>query len=300
MDKVKKIDIHAHATPYLQYAPKNSVTKHSLVSPEQLFEMYDTVDIEKGVLLPLTSPEGITEQVTSSDCKFMADRYSDRFFWFCNVDPRAMRNNPTFDLSHLLNHYKGLGAKGVGELTANLYADDPYIDNLFYHCAECDMPVLIHVGPTFGNCYGIIDELGLPRIEKMLKKHKNLKLIGHSQPFWAEISQDVNEKNRNDFPTGKIKEGRLIELMRDYENLYCDFSANSGRNAFMRDPEYTAKFVEEFSNRLLYGCDICATFNTQHTQLNDFLDTMLKDNQISLINYNKIVRHNAEALLKLK
>ena len=134
----------------------------------------------------------------------------------------------------------------------------------------------------------------------MLKKHKNLKLIGHSQPFWAEISQDVNEQNLNGFPTGKIKEGRLIELMRDYENLYCDFSANSGRNAFMRDPEYTAKFVEEFSNRLLYGCDICATFNTQHTQLNDFLDTMLKDNQISLVNYNKIVRHNAETLLKLK
>lgn len=300
MEKVKKIDIHAHATPYLQYAPKNSVTKYPLVSPEQLIDIYDKIDVEKGVLLALTSPEAMFEQITSSDCKFIADKYSDRFIWFCNVDPRAMLNNSKVDLSFLLNHYKQLGAKGLGELTANLYADDPLIDNLFYHCEECDMPVTIHIGPTFGNCYGIIDEIGLPRLEKMLKKHKRLKILGHSQPFWAEISLDVNEKNRNGFPTGKIQEGRLIKLMRDYPNLYCDFSANSGRNAFMRDPEYTAKFVEEFSDRLLYGCDICATFNTQQYLLNDFLNEMLDKKAISQKNYQKIVRDNAVNLLKLK
>lgn len=300
MKTIKKIDIHAHATPFLEYAPKNTVTGYSLVSPEQLIEMYDKIDVGTGVLLPLTSPEAMYEQITSSDCKYMAEKYKDRFVWFCNVDPRCAGNTPQADLSKTLNHYKSLGARGVGELTANLYADDPMVDNLFYHCEQCDMPVTIHVAPKFGGCYGIIDELGLPRLEKMLKKHKDLKILGHSQPFWAEISSDVNDTNRNAFPTGKVTEGRIAQLMREYPNLYCDLSANSGRNAFMRDPEYTAKFIEEFADRLLYGCDICATFNTHQNQMNDFLTSMLEQKAITNENYAKIVRENAVKLLNIK
>ena len=300
MKTIKKIDIHAHATPFLEYAPINTVTGYSLVSPKQLIEIYDKIDVGTGVLLPLTSPEAMYEQITSSDCKYMAEKYKDRFVWFCNVDPRCADNTPNTDLSKTLNHYKSLGARGVGELTANLYADDPMVDNLFYHCEQCDMPVTIHVAPKLGGCYGIIDELGLPRLEKMLKKHKDLKILGHSQPFWAEISSDVNEANRNAFPTGKVVEGRIARLMREYPNLYCDLSANSARNAFMRDPEYTAKFIEEFADRLLYGCDICATFNTHQNQMNDFLTSMLEQKALTKENYAKIVRENAVKLLNIK
>ena len=107
-------------------------------------------------------------------------------------------NSPTTDFSYFLEAYKKARGSWVGEITANLYADDPLMDNLFYHCGECDMPVIIHIAPHKYGCYGIIDELGLPRIEKCLKSSK-LKIIGHSQCFWSEIDSKVSSENRSDY-----------------------------------------------------------------------------------------------------
>jgi glyoxylase-like metal-dependent hydrolase (beta-lactamase superfamily II) len=123
--------------------------------------------------------------------KFIVDKYPDRFLWFCNVDPREGKNRADSDLGYLLEFYKSIGALGVGEITANIYADDPRLDNLFSFCEELDMPVTIHIAPEERGYYGIIDELGLPRIEKMLKKHPKLKVFGHSQCFWSEIGEPV-------------------------------------------------------------------------------------------------------------
>ena len=299
MKVVKKIDIHAHAAPFPAYSPKRA-NGYPLINAEEVIRFYDDLNIEKGVLLPLTSAEYFWEQVTSGDCKYIVDQHPDRFIWFCGIDPRTFGNTSNADLSYILNQYKELGAKGVGELTAQLYTDDPMMDNLFHHCAECDMPVTIHIAPKIGGYYGIVDELGLPRLEKMLKKHKKLKILGHSQCFWAEMSSDATEESRNGYPTGRVKEGRIADLMRKYENLYCDFSAGSGKNALMRDPEYAARFVEEFSDRILYGCDICSSYNTHQYEFDAFLNEMRKDGMISEENYYKFVRGNAIKLLKLE
>ena len=134
----------------------------------------------------------------------------------------------------------------------------------------------------------------------MLQKHKNLKILGHSAPFWSEISSDVTEETRSGYPKGKVKEGRIAELMRKYENLYCDLSATSGSNALMRDVEYAAKFIEEFSDRILYGCDICQIFNTFQFDFDNFLTKMRTTGMISEENYYKLVRGNAIKLLKLE
>ena len=298
MDRVKKIDIHVHATAFKDYMPERPGGKNC--SAEELIEFYDKLNIEKGVLLPCASPEKQVSVWSSEEMKFLADQYPDKFLWFCSVDPRAFGNNGTADLSELLMHYKSIGAKGLGELTANLYVDDPKIDNLFKHCAACEMPVTIHIAPGIDDYYGIVDEIGLPRLEKMLKKHPDLIILGHSQPFWAEMSADLTEEWRNEFPTGKVKDGRVAQLMREYGNLYCDLSANSGMNALKRDPEYAARFIEEFSDRLLYGTDICSPRNTHPFEFDAFLDEMLEKKYISEENYRKIVRENAIKLLKLE
>lgn len=298
MQTVKKIDIHAHVVPFPEYSPPVQ-TGFRMLSAEELIKIYDELNIEKGVLLPLSSSEYHYDQMTSCDCKYVSDKYPDRFLWFCGVDPRSAGHNENADLSLLINHYKSIGAKGIGELTAQMYTDDPMMDNLFYHAAECDLPVTIHIAPKLGDYYGIIDELGLPRLEKMLKKHKKLKIFGHSQLFWSEISADITEEMRGDYPKGKVKEGRIAQLMRKYENLYCDLSATSGANAMMRDPEYAAKFMEEFADRILYGCDICAPQNKYQYVFDEFLDKMLETSMLSKENYCKIVRGNAERLLKL-
>ena len=299
MEIIRKIDIHAHATAYPELIPANYHTHGRHLSGEELIEMYDRLNIERGVLLPIVDTVAQWVSMTSENCKTIADAHPDRFAWFCGIDPRMGDHGVKTDLAYLLNHYKALGAKGVGELTTQLYADDPMMDNLFSALEACDMPVIIHIAPHFGGCYGIVDELGLPRIEKMLKKHPNLKLIGHSQPFWAEISDNATDENRNSYPTGKVKEGRLVKLLRDYGNLRCDLSAGSGMNAMTRDPEFAARFFEEFSDRIFYGCDICASFNQHPFKFDAFLTQMREEGAISEENYRKIVRENACALLGL-
>ncbi len=296
---IKKIDIHAHATAFPEiFPPRPWGERERFVSPEEVIEFYDRLGIEKGVLLPISSPEGQMTPMTTEACKMIVDKYPDRFILFCNVDPRAVTNMLDSKLDDILAFYKGLGAKGLGELTANIYADDPRTDRLFAFCAELDLPVTIHINSQFTS-YGIVDELGLPRLEKMLKKHPDLKILGHSQCFWSEISADNNDEIRCTYPTGKVKEGRIAQLMREYGGLYCDLSAGSGGNAMMRDPEYAARFIEEFADRILYGCDICSPSNTFMFEFKDFLEKMLDDGMISAENYRKIVRDNAVKLLNL-
>ena len=301
MKEIKKIDVHAHATAFPEFAPNFSFTPNGNLSAEELIAFYDELGVEKGVLLPIVSPEASIVPMPSCDCKYLSDKYPDRLLWFCNVDPRAEINSPDCDLSRILGHYKSLGAKGVGEVTANIPTDDPLMDNFFSCCAELDMPVTIHIAPMSEKYgfYGIKDDLGLPRLEKMLKKHKNLKIFGHSQLFWAEMSADVTEENRLGYPTGKVTEGRVAKLLRECENLYCDFSATSGANALMRDPEYAAKFIEEFSDRIMFGCDKCISYQRFSFDFDAFLDKMVSENYISKENYYKFVRGNAEKLLKL-
>ena len=298
MEKIKKIDVHAHATPFPEFAP-NHMLGEKFISVEQLLKKYDELNIEKGVILPLTSPEFHHEQITSCDCAYTASKYPDRLYWFCSIDPRAYYHTENSDLSILINHYKSLGAKGVGEVTAQLYFDDKFMDNLFYHCAECDMPVTIHIAPSIGGNYGIVDDLGLPRMEKMLKKHKNLKILGHSAPFWSHISNDVTQKTMTEYGKGKVVEGRLAKMLRDYENLYCDVSAGSGMHAIMRDKEYGARFMEEFSDKILYGCDICLNSQNFAKDFDAFLDEFVSNGYISYDVYRKFVRDNAIKLLKL-
>ena len=298
--QLKKIDLHAHATYFPEYFPPYYKTGRYM-SGEELIAEYDLLGVETGVLLPLTAAEAMPTPTPTEACIALAKQYPDRFVWFCNVDPRAAGNHAESKLDFLLNWYKELGAKGCGEITAQLYADDPKLDNLFSACEELDMPALIHIGPIMGRSYGIIDEIGLPRIESVLKKHPKLKLIGHSTCFWSEISGDVTMETRNTYATGKVTEGRIAKMMRDYENLYCDLSAGSGSTAFMRDPEYTAKFVAEFPTRIMYGIDQCFKGENAHAfALNAFMDKMLDDGMFSPEHYANIARYNAINLLGLE
>ena len=298
MEQIKKIDIHAHVEPFVEYAPKYQSTGLTKLSPRDLGEFFDKLNIEKGVLLPLISPEAATNTSSNESIKYVTEKNPERFLWFCNVDPRALSNSKDSNLGYLLEHYMSLGAKGVGELTSNLYIDDPKTDNLFGFCAELGLPVTIHIAPKPTGYYGIIDELGLPRLENMLKKHPKLKIFGHSQCFWSEIGEN-SEETRNTYPEGKVKNGRLPELLRKYENLYCDLSAGSGANALMRDREHAAGFIEEFSDRLLYGCDLCMKGQTYPFVFDEFLTSMRTSGEISEENYRKIVRENAIRELKL-
>ena len=297
---IPKIDIHAHATPWPTYTPKYSYRGAPPLTPAQLFEQYyEKTGVSQCVLLPLSSPEGIPSPTTSEMMKYLCDTDPDRLFWFCHVDPRALSNAPTAKLGTLLEHYKALGAKGMGELTANLYVDDPLMENLFACCEEVGLPVTIHISPCFGGGYGIVDEMGLPRLERILKTYPRLIILGHSQPFWSEIGENT-EQTRNAYIKGKVKNGRLPALLREYGNLYCDLSGGSGANALMRDREHAARFIEEFSDRLLYGQDAFLPKLSYPFEFDEFLTSMREHGEISEENYRKLVHGNAIRLLELE
>ena len=66
----------------------------------------------------------------------------------------------------------------------------------------------------------------------------------------------------------------------------------------MRDPEFAAKFIEEFADRIFYGIDSC-TFNrdTFPYTFDAWLTKMVEDKMVSQENYEKIIRKNAERIL---
>lgn len=289
LSNVKKIDIHAHVVPKF----KKSLS--SWVDDEVIFNLYDQLNIEKGVVLPFMTSGDDTCEMTNDNAQLVTEMYPNRFFRFASVDLNRCDN-----LYEFLRLEKEKGALGVGEITSNVYVDDEKVDRLFFVCERLELPILFHMSPAIQNGYGLVDDLGLPRLEKMLMKYPEVKVIGHSQPFWCEISRIDSESDRNAYPTGKIIEGRLPELMRRYKNLYCDLSAGSGANAMMRDMEYAAIFMTEFGDRILYGCDITSAESTYYFAFAKFLDNLYINNMISRKTYKNICRENAIRLLHIQ
>jgi predicted TIM-barrel fold metal-dependent hydrolase len=295
---MKKIDMHNHVVK--RKGPNRLGTNSTFVTPEELFEMHDRINVSKGLILPLINVECAYQNQSNEEVIELVERYPDRIAWFCNIDPRAISNSEDANLSHLLLYYKEHGARGVGEVCANLYFDDPFFLNFFEHCERCDMPVTFHIAPKQGRNYGIVDEFGLPRLEKVLKMFTRLKFFGHSQCFWSGISADVNENTWTGYPTGKVIPGRVVELMRKYPNLYGDMSAGSGYNAITRDPEFGYAFLEEFQDRLFFATDICAPENDKQDfyGFSFWLDEAYNNGKISKEAYEKVSYKNAEKILE--
>jgi len=292
---VKKLDIHTHLYEIPMITrPKSGET---YCTPQEMMAMYEKLGIERGVVLPEVNPECLLGVQSNEDILRIVEKYPDNFLWFCNIDPRAMSNSPNADLSYMIEYYKDRGAKGVGEVCAHLYFDDPRVLNLFRHCEKNNMPVIFHMSLQNGGDYGLIDDLGLPRFEKCLQMFPSLKFLGHSQAFWAHMSADITKESSRTYPTGKVIDGRIAELMRKYPNLCGDLSAGSGFNSLARDEEYAVKFMNEFQDQLYFGTDICAP--SSDMKLSHWLDTMCESGKISQEVYEKISRKNAEKLLGL-
>ena len=113
MEIIQKIDIHAHAVAFPQYVPAYYQNGVKFPSGEEMIELYDKVNIERGVLLPIVSPENQSTLMSTEGCMAIVDRYPDRFVWFCNVDPRM--GTAYANMRYLLEYYKSCGARGFGE-----------------------------------------------------------------------------------------------------------------------------------------------------------------------------------------
>lgn len=298
------IDSHTHAyrdcPPFLV----------QFCTPEQLIERYDALGIERGVLLPIVSPELYFPQSNEEILGIVA-QYPDRFIPFCNIDPRCLTNTAQAPLGDVLRYYRDKGCKGLGEVMPNLPLLHPKVQNLFKHAQDVGLPVVYDGSDQLDGDFGLYDETGLPQLERTLQNFPELIILGHGPTFWAEIGPLAPAPEPNTVfrphagqvartrPSGPIlTEGVMPKLMRRYPNLWGDLSDMSPWNALARDPEYGPKFLNEFQDRLLFGTDIC--FFDMPIPIVDLLIDWRDTGKISETVFNKVARENAIKLFDLE
>jgi predicted TIM-barrel fold metal-dependent hydrolase len=243
----------------------------------------------------MSSAEGGLPFGTNKSNQKICQEFPDRYAWMCAVDPKG--KEPVFER---LARFKAEGAIGIGELTCNRRLDDPFLLELFAAAEKLGMPVTIHMSPEVGYSYGVVDEPGLPLLEMVLQKFPNLKILGHSQTFWIEMSADApkDREGRNSWGDGPVVPGgRVPALFEKYPNLYGDLSANSGSRAVMRDEEFGLAFLERYADRLFFATDMVN--KDMVFPLGAWLDEMVSCGKLSRSAYEKIVRDNARRIFGL-
>ena len=270
---------------------------HRNRSLEDTIRHMDVTGTDQAFILPLETGEG--EVLLKSDTVLEAHRhYPDRIIPFCQCDVRQS------DSLERIRRYRELGFRGVGEQKEHVRFGDRRIENLIALCDELDWPIVVHFQDgKKGYNQGMAEHL-----EAYLRRYQRVRIIGHAQTWWANISAEVPPPEETLYPKGPVKPGGLLDrLLADYPNLYADLSAGSGYNALTRDEDYTAGFFERHWKQLLFGTDcpcwdgrggsgrgdkargICYT-----TRLKDFLRRMIRNESM----LKAIFHDNAKRVLE--
>jgi predicted TIM-barrel fold metal-dependent hydrolase len=252
--KYPAIDMHSHAYPE---------------TPEQVdqwVEIMDKVGIEKTIVMT-----GAYGAEFDSIYQIYA-QYPERFDVWCGL------NYSGYDKSGFgpaavveLERCFKAGATGVGELgdkgkglfycqppAFGMHADDLRMDPIWQKCAELGMPVNIHVGepqwfyePMDSTNDGLMNALewrldnqpGILNLQEVVKTLENT-VARHPKTIFiachlANCNHDLEVL------------GRMFDR---YDNFYADIAARYAENAPV--PRYTAKFIEKYQDRILYGTDM--------------------------------------------
>lgn len=283
---MKKIDVHVHLGKLLYSRPRLTV--------KDILNMMDELDVEKSCIMAIDSPEELDYFFTTDQVLRACKQHPDRLIPFCNVDPRHEEpvehdGIKSFNPFPIIERYMERGCKGFGEIITGLWIDDFRLMKIYKACGQLSLPIVIHIDK-----YRNMDDLGLPRLEKVLKANPNTIFITHAQHWWSEISADVTEEERSSYPKRPVLPGgRADQLLQQYNNLYADLSAYSGVNAITRDPEFTKEFFIRNQNKLLYGSDIVS--KGQVLKNHEVIDEIDVDDEIK----KKVYYLNSKKLLRI-
>jgi predicted TIM-barrel fold metal-dependent hydrolase len=250
--KYRYIDVHTHIGTFYWGKP---------LRVNDLIRMMDQHAIEKAVVLPLVSPEASPYPQTTESALTACKAHPDRLIPFCCVDPRCLTEAPRRvghvagypGLKEILQRYRDLGCRGLGEHKTGLAFDHPLNMILYRACEELHLPILFHLDDLRN-----FDTPGLPRLENALKAFPRLPFIGHAAGFWASISADATLEDFGRYPkipTPVKPPGVLDRLMDRYPNLLGDLSEPGGYCAIARDRKFGRDFLIRRSDRLLFGTD---------------------------------------------
>ena len=294
---MKYIDSHAHC----YRIPNPFATR--FCSPAELLERYDRYGIEMGALLPVVNAEVYLPQA-NEDILEMVENHPDRFFPFCNLDPRALINRSDAPLDTVLQYYKDLGCKGIGEIMPNMEFMDDRVQNLFRCAEKVGLPVTTDGSDRPFADFGLCDAPGLPGLEHTLQQFPKLKFIAHGPVFWAEITERKRPAKCkaifgvDGFQHGTPKrvqkftcEGVAQELMRDFPNLYGELS--DAHWILRGNEEFAVNFFIEFQDRLFFGTDCCNSEVEANFQVKLWFDELHNSGMLPDDVWKKICRNNA-------
>lgn len=290
------IDIHVHSCHWRHEKIRRRNGTH-YPTPQTLIQMMDAHGIDKALCMGVVSPAYRYTLVPPEEVLAICAEFPDRLIPTCNVDPRWLDHAATSDFRGLLEAYKEMGCRSIGEYLPNIPLDDPLNLNLFRQVEEVGLPLTFHLAHKMGGTYGCIELFGLPRLERVLEMFPKLIFLAHSQVFWSHISTDVNETNWAGYPKGPVTPGRVVELFRRYPNLHGDLSGFSGFNSITRDPEFGCAFLEEFQDRLCFGTDIANV--PQELPIVAHFAELKESGRISAVAHEKITWRNADRILGL-
>lgn len=245
---------------------------------EDTIQHMDATGTAKAFILPLETGEGGVTLRTETVLHAF-HKYPDRIIPFCQTDIRQD------DVLDRIRAYYLLGCRGIGEQKEHLPLNDPRVEQVIAICDELNWPITIHFQDgRNGYNQGIADHL-----ETYLQRYKRVRIIGHAQSWWSNISADVPSPDKTLYPKGPVKPGGLLDrLMSKYPNLYGDMSAGSGFGALSRDEDFTAEFLVRHRRQLLFGSD-CPCYDGRgeafkgmcySTQLQSFLKRLITDESI--------------------
>ncbi len=223
------VDIHQH-TPY------------SGRTADQLVAHQRAMGVSKTVLLPAGRRFGLAAGAGGNDVvRALAARYPDEFVCFANELPDIPETKQT------LVRYLDDDAIGIGEQKFPVECDSRYIDLVASIAQDYDVPVLLHFEHGAYN-------MGFERFHRVLARWPRVRFIGHAQTWWGNI--DKNHVQTEMYPKTPVTPGGLTDrYLADYENMFGDLSAGSGRNALQRDEDHARAFLARHQDKLLFGSD---------------------------------------------
>ena len=220
-------------------------------------------------------------------CVSYAERAPERFVLGYAPDPR--RPGACDRLRHAVATH---GVKVYGELKLRMTYDDPDALRMFRLCGELGLPVIVHLDDAYPQdppyprpdwWYGG----GIDAFARALAACPDTDFLGHAPGFWAHIAGD-GQWEAKPYPEGPVASpGRIQELLAAHPNLHCDLSGWSGQNALARDPAHAARFLTEWTGRVLFGRDAFGS------GLADLIDSLGLPEPVR----RAVLRENAERLL---
>ncbi|MEF3309162.1 amidohydrolase family protein [Paenibacillus sp. GYB004] len=235
---------------------------------EKIVENMKQCGIDRTWLLTLETPEyeyapayhrltwgDESGPIPFKNCLACVEKEPDKFVLGYAPDPRK-----PYALDKLHAAIESYGVRVYGEIMLRMMYDNPDAVSVFKYCGKRGLPVIVEVNYGIGEggpyaAKGYWYGGGIDAFERAVAQCPDTAFLGHGPGFWAHISNDELYKEHS-YPSGPvIPGGKVYEMMRKHDNLYCDLSAGSGLNALKRDSDYTREFLIEFQDRVLYGRD---------------------------------------------